>query len=137
MKDKNKDDDSAEESPFNGSLDTLARINNLIEDISFYNINSNIIGLKANLYELLIEGQGCLNKSEFKKAWEDWEKLDKIEIELDYEKGTYTFDDQLIIFLQKFNQWLRLKLYRHNLTMAKSSGSLDKFQMMYKRYGIK
>ena len=92
--------------------------------------------MKENLGELLDEAQGCLLKAELIKARKDWDEIDELKIVINEADGTCTFDDKLPIKLKKFSSWLRLKLYRHNLTMAKTSGGLDKFAMMYKRYGI-
>jgi len=134
MESKQKPEDK-HDSPFNGSLDTLSRINELIKDISNYRVNNHWLGMKENLGELVIEAQGCLQKEELKKAWTDWGEIEKLQIKVN-DEGTVTYDEELPKKLKQFSRWIRLKLYRHNLTMAKTSGSLDKFQMMYKRYGI-
>lgn len=128
--------ETLQDSPFNGSLDTLSRINNLINSISSYRVNGHWWGMKENLGELLDESQGCLGKDELKKAWRDWEEIEAMDIKINENDDTVSYDDALPLKLKKFSSWLRLKLYRHNLTMAKSSGSLDKFQMLYKRYGL-
>ena len=131
---KDKDSDIPD-SPFNGSLDTLARLNDLIKAVSDYRVNNHWLGMKENLGELLNEAQGCLSKDEYNKAWKDWGEIESFDISIN-ENGSVTFDDKLPLKLKKFSSWIRLKLYRHNLTMAKISGGLDKFQMMYKRYGL-
>lgn len=125
----------ADESPFNGSLDTLGRIHGLIQDIILCRVNQDWWGMKENLEELLNEGQGCLLKAEHIKAWKDWDEIKKIPISVSSEGCS--FDSSLPDALKSFSSWLRLKLYRHNLTMAKTSGSLDKMQLMYDRYKLK
>lgn len=129
-------EEKQQDSPFNGSLDTLSRIHILINDISSYRVNQHWLGMKENLGELLNEGQGCLQKSEYLKAWKTWEIIESMIITIN-EDGTTTFDDSLPSKLKEFSSWLRLKLYRHNLTMAKTSGGLDKLQLLYNRYGLK
>lgn len=136
MKQEVKDSEEVQDSPFNGSLDTLSRINQLITDISSYRVNNHWLGMKENLGELLNEAQGCLSKAEYKKAWADWEKIEAQQIVINDDESI-SFDENLPVMLKRFSSWLRLKLYRHNLTMAKTSGGLDKLQMMYNRYGIK
>jgi len=124
-----------ENTPFNGSLDTLSRIHQLIIDISDYRINQNWLGMRENLGELLNEGQGCLHKAEFVKAWKDWEKIESFDISIN-DEGVVSFDSELPIKLKKFSSWLRLRLYRHNLTMAKSFSGMDKMANLTKRYNI-
>ena len=129
------EDKKEDNTPFNGSLDTLSRINQLIIDISDYRINQHWIGLRENLGELLNEAQGCLSKGEYEKAWKDWESIEALEITINSD-GTLTYDDSVPFKLKKFSSWLRLKLYKHNLTMAKSFGSIDKMANLSKRYNL-
>lgn len=123
------------DTPFNGSLDTLSRINLLIQDIIESRVNSNWLVMKENLGELLNESQGCLTKDEYTKAWKDWGIIESYQINID-DEGYLIYDDNIPSLLQKFSSWLRLKLYKHNLTMAKTGHQFDKFNSLYKRYKI-
>jgi hypothetical protein len=128
-----------EKSVFNGSLDTLTRINNLIIDISLYRVNEHWFGMKENLGELLVEAQGCLseskNNNEFKELWGEWNEIEEMVIVFN-DDGTLTFDEKLPKALKDFNAKLRLKLYRHDLTMAKASGFVDRLSRLSNHYGI-
>lgn len=137
MKKKNSESEELNESPFNGSLETLQRIDKLIQDISFYRVNQNWEGMKENLGELLNETQGALNNSEYQKAWEMWNKIEEMPIIMDINNSILSYPAELPIKLKEFNSWLRFKIYKNKLTMAKSSGSLDKMDMMRKRYGLR
>lgn len=132
---KIKENAKPEDLPFNGSIDTLNRIHTLINDIIICRVNQNWIGMRENLAELLNEAQGCLNQAEFLKAWKDWRRIEEYKIIID-EDNNFIFDDDLISELKNFSSWLRLKLYKHNLTMARITTGIDKLGMLYKRYNI-
>lgn len=132
---KAEEEEEGLENLFNGSIDTLNRINELIKHISAYRVNGHWIGMKENLGELLVEAQGCLSKEEYKKGWKDFLEIDQYPITVN-DEGLLVYDEELPIKLKKFNQWLRLKLYKHKLTMAKGWGGYDKLQLLRKRYGL-
>jgi len=124
------------ESAFNGALHTLERINELINHIIAYRVNNHIIGFKENLAELLNETQGIFNKQEFKKAWADWEKIEKYEIIID-DDGNISYDPELYIKLLKFSSWIRLRLQRHKVTWASKDEIQKGVTYLQKKYGLK
>lgn len=128
-------DKEPEEPAFNGAIQTLNRIDELIQHISAYRVNGHIIGLKENLGELLIEAQGFLTKPEFKKAWRDWDSIDSYSIDIDKDDNVI-YDSALPFKLFKFSAWLRLRLHKHNITMPKKGAFVDGFNRTYSRYGL-
>lgn len=132
---RGKDSDVVE-AAFNGSLQTLERIHNLILHISAYRVNNNIFGFRNNLSELLIESQGFLSKQEYVKAWKDWEKLAEFEISVCEDEEAAVYDDRLLLLLDRFNAWLRLKLHRHKVTMASKREMIHGLDKIKKKYGL-
>lgn len=104
---------------FNGSLATLERIHNLIVDITRYDVNFNLLGYRNNLKELYFESRGFLDKKERVQARNTWEKIKGLKCVVDHERGTSVYAPELPDLLDLFNSWLRLRLHRHNVTMAK------------------
>ena len=126
-----KRDDSA----FNGALQTLERINELIQHISIYSVNDHWIGLKKNLMELLIETQGFLGKTEYQKAWKDWSLIDSKTLKYN-ERGIVTYDEELPRLLIKFSAWIRYKLHKHKVTMAGKKEIQDGIKRLYGKYNL-
>lgn len=134
MDDENKIEKS-DNSAFNGALQTLERIHELIRHISIYYVNDHWIGLKKNLDELLIEGQGFLTKTEYKKAWADRNALNKLALRIG-DRGDVIFDEKLPEALFMFSAWLRYKLHKHKVTMAGKKEIEDGLKRMYSKYKI-
>jgi len=130
-----KDDDKSDNSAFNGALQTLFRIDELIRHISIYSVNDHIVALKKNLSELLIETQGFLSKPEYIKAWKDWEYIETKKLSFD-KKGNIDYDSELPNLLFKFSAWLRYKLHKHEVTMASKKDFLNGLQRLNQRYRI-
>lgn len=132
---KNKKNDETDEAPFNGALDTLGRIDELINCVSQARVNQDIFVFRENLGELLIEGQGFLTKPQYKKAWGDWKKIEKLKLIL-HGDGSITFDEELFPALISFSSWLRLRLHKQKVTMAGSrSFPSDMKSKLKNRYG--
>lgn len=128
-------EDKTDNSAFNGALHTLDRINELIQHISIYTVNDHFYGLKQNLRELLIEGQGFLSKTEYQKAWKDWLKIDSKTLKYD-SLGNIIFDDELPNMLYKFSGWLRYKLHKHKVTMAGKKDIEDGLSNIYNKFKL-
>lgn len=135
MKEEKESENNKNESAFNGSLNTLERIHELIQHISAYMVNGHLLGVKENLGELLIESQGFLTKVEYKKAWIDWEKINKIKLTIT-DDGNIIFEEELKDKLFKFSAWLRLKLHRHKVTIAPKAELIDGLTNVYSKYKI-
>lgn len=139
LSDENQNDNPKKEeseSAFNGAVLTLKRIDELIRHISFYAVNDHLIGYKRNLSELLIESQGCLNKTEYIKAWRDWALIEQKFISVKIIEDKLIYDIELKPLLFKFNAWIRLKLHRHLVTWAGKKELRDGLTSQYKKYGL-
>lgn len=140
-KDKGENDFT---SAFNGSLDTLDRIGTLLKLCSDYCVNDNIRGYKRNLWELLKESQGFLKSEEIKTARKIWigdkdkkrKGIKDYDISYDEDNDKYSYDKELFDLLEKFDFWIRLKLHRQQVTMAKRRDMIDKMVGLKNRYGI-
>jgi hypothetical protein len=122
---------------WNGSLATLERIHNLICDITRYDVNGNFLGYRNNLKELYFETRGFLSKPERIKARKEWEAIESMTLIVDAENGTASYDLLLPKALDRFNSWLRLRLHRHNVTMAKGDLAQLGLSFQRKKYGLR
>ena len=120
---------------FNGSIDTLQRINTLIQHISIYRSNGHLQGFKENLGELFIECQGFLTKDELKKAKRDWTEINEMRLDIT-ESGHVVYDKKLMQKMIDYSSWLRLKLHKHEVTMASKSDLKRGFDKLYQRYNL-
>jgi len=127
--------DNFEHTPlFNGSFQTLLRIDELLKHCSTYRVNDNIIGYKANLREVYKETLGFLETKERTKALKDWAKIEGYTItEQEY---TILFDKELWIDLDKFDMWIRLKLHKKGVTFAKNKKAIDGMAKIMQRYKL-
>lgn len=123
-------------SAFNGALQTLERIHLIILDIHKYKVNDHVIGYKENLWLLLVESQGFLNKDELQKARKDWQAITGFKILLDKEAEVCTFDTKLLDCLDDFYIWLRLRLHKSEVTMPKKKDFINGMNKLIQRYGL-
>jgi len=120
---------------FNGSIDTLQRINLLLMDCSKYRVNNNPIGHKANLFELYKETYGLLRVKQRTTAEQIKKQIEYYNIQRDEETGALKFDHDLWEELDKLDLHLRHCLHINKITFT-SFQNIDKMAELYSKYGI-
>ncbi len=121
---------------FNGSLQTLDRIHELLQHCSAYCVNEHVVGYRQNLKEIFKEAQGFLSKAELLVANKKWGEVEGYSVVVDQERDTATFDEGLLVALEAFDFWIRLKLHRHHVTMASKREFQHGLKHMMSRYGL-
>ena len=124
------------ESAFNGAVQTLSRIDELIRHISSYNVNDELKGVYENLSELYIESQGFLSKPELKTLKNKWDNVNIYWKKTTIKEEEYIYSSELKRVLWSFSAWIRLKLHRHKVTMAGKKEIADALSNLYKKYNI-
>lgn len=124
------------ESAFNGAVQTLGRIDELIRHISSYNVNDELKGVYENLSELYIESQGFLSKPELKTLKNKWDKVNYSWKKTIIKNDEYIYCSDLKSVLWSFSAWIRLRLHRHKVTMAGKKEIADALSNLYKKYNI-
>lgn len=127
-------------SVFNGSIDKLKRIDELIKDCSFYAVNEGLRGFKHNLRELYRETGVFMNKDQKKKSnavwWGEKGKPGIEETTIAYkEDGSQIFDPGLYLRLNKFFFFLTKILDETGVTWARKE-MRDGFKSLAKKYGL-
>lgn len=132
-----KADDNLLRAVFNGSIDKLKRMNEIIVHASSYSVNENIRGLKHNLRELLRESHGVLN-SKVRRAFKDrwWKKGGLEEISISFGKhGAIIFDPDDLLRLNRFFFDLTSALDKDNVTWSRKEMK-DGFSRLRDFYGV-
>ena len=119
---------------FNGSLQTLDRIHEILCCMSKYAANGHIVGWKANLKELFKEAQGFLTTAERETAWKKWRKIELCPIVI--KDDVAKWDASLETALDELDFWLRLKLHTHKVTMASKKEWQHGLQKLAKKYDL-
>ena len=130
-----KDKDEGLSIAFNGSVQTLDRINDLLVHCSLYAVNDHILGYYRNLKELFKESQGFLSQAELKTAWNKWEKVRAYTLAQDTENNLIV-DSELFEALEGFDFWIRKKLHNHKVTMALKQEWLSGMEKINRRYKL-
>lgn len=107
-------------STFNMSLATLERIDQVLIDLTKYNVNDHHLAVKKNLRELHKEliTASKLEKDETKDLDNEWEAIDKLDCYFT-KRGVLIFDKELPKKLDKFDFNLRHLLRKKKISMAK------------------
>jgi hypothetical protein len=127
--------DDLQRMAFNGSVDTLKRIDELIIHVQIYSSNFHTLGFKENLRLLLYQCRGFLTKVERKKARKDWDEIEKLKLVIN-DDGTFTEDEELRKKLLKIFEWLQYKLVVHEITMVKRADFDIGIDKAKSRYGL-
>ncbi len=120
---------------FNGSIDTLQRINFLLVDCQKYRVNNNPIGHRANLFEVYKECYGFLTQKEITKAQELRQKIISFKVGKDEETGEILFEPEIFEYLDELDIYLRSLLVKHRVTFSTFAAN-DRMAELYKQYGI-
>ena len=103
--------------PFNMSLATLERINDILKNLHEYNNMGHIQLIQRSLYSLFKEIYPFLNNSERHKASEFWNNISN---GFFYdENNLLSIDMKVPILMNEFEFWLRDKLNEKGLLMSK------------------
>lgn len=109
------------------ALSTLERINKIMIDLSYYNVNQNWLAVKNNLLELYKETDPFLSKPAKTNAKNYWKEINNHNVHFD-KKGNLVFADKVIPLLNKFDFWLRNQLKKNHLLMASSDDPGEAFK---------
>jgi len=108
-------------SPFNMSLESLKRINDLLRHCSDYGVNFNWVGLKNNLLEVYKELLTCAKVSEedLEALSTKWSKIDSVSCGFN-KRGILVFGEDIPKLLTEFDFFVRKLIYKYGLSMARS-----------------
>ncbi len=95
---------------FNMGIATLQRIDDILKDLSEYNVNQNFLAVKYNLLELYKESLIVLVKDDkvLEEAAKQWKVIKEKNIEAN--RSGLDFDDDVPDLLTEFEFFLRKKL---------------------------
>lgn len=127
------------QSPMNMSMLTLERINELIKDGTDYRVQGHPIGIRANVLELYKELRPYLTDKCKKDSCKDnnceLHIGDSIRVEVgnhdmafDRTGRVLYFDPDMIKILDKFDDWIRIKLYAKGLLLKKGEDDRSMFK---------
>lgn len=128
--------------PFDCSIETLKRINQLLIDLQEMRVMFRLVGYKGNLYELYKEAWPFLCESEIhlkhemdsdhkdmqkhlkdgcprQVAQQKWDEIETYAIETDNQGRVTAYHDETVDAMDSFDFWLRDFLKREGLTYRK------------------
>lgn len=120
---------------FNGAVNTLDRINQLLIDMQKYRVNNNPLGHRANLFELYKEVYPMLTQKEQEKAKKQRRIIKEYAVTQDEDTGELFFDEELFDELDELDLYLRSALVKKKISFAFFT-SVDKMAALYRKYGI-
>lgn len=117
---------------FNGSVDTLQRISELLRDASDCRVNHQWVGWQNNLLQTYKEGYDWLTKEEQKNG----ELLFTLKAKLDQEGENVLITEEDILTLDRYEITLRVRLKKAGLTF-KQKDLETRYDKIRKNYGLK